>query len=327
MQRSRLLFPALLLAATPLLAAAQQRDMFTPYDGPRRLELSASVGYFWSSDWSNLVLFESLGLVGDEARRVLMPSLTAAPGAGGQAAITYWKGRLGFRLHGGYAESCLTAATRCDDGRSAPVAGGNPALDPQEVSLKTYSYGVQGVVGMMEHSSSQWFRPYFLVGAGGVTYDPAESVPRFLAGTQLRPGTGVETVVTGGPGQYTFQIDQASLESRFALSIGAGTDFRIPVGRGGLSLRAEVTDHISRSPLGVRLTRINTGAVLDRHSPFEQVDLGVGAVHNIRASLGLAIEFGVRQPPARTGDEGFLPFPIPTPAGVQRERGGSGSGN
>jgi hypothetical protein len=257
-----------------------------------------------------------------------MPSLGAAPGLGGQAAITYWKGRLGFRLHGGYAESCVTAATRCGDGRSAPVAGGSPALDPQEVSLKTYSYGVQGVIAMSEHSEFyQWFRPYFLIGAGGVTYDPAESLPTFLAGTQLRPGTGVETVVTGGPGQYTFQIDQASLESRFALSIGAGTDFRIPVGRGGLSLRAEVTDQISQSPLGVRLTRVNTGGALGGRNSFEQIDLGVGAVHNLRATLGVAIEFGVRQPPARTGAEGFLPFPIPTPTGVQRERGGSGSGN
>jgi hypothetical protein len=319
MQRARFLYPAvLLLAATPVLA--QRRDLFTPYDGARRLELSATAGYFWSSDWSDLVLFESLGLVGDEARRVLLPALSAAPGAGAQAAITYWKGRLGFRVHGGYTESCITSEPRCGDGRPAPTAGGATALVPSEVSLKTYSYGVQGVVSMMEYSSGQWFRPYFLIGGGGVTYDPSESVPRFLAGTQLRPGAGGETVVTGGPGQYTFSVNQAGLESRFAASIGAGVDFRLPVGPGGLSIRAEVSDHISQSPLGLRLTRVNSGATYTEIDPFQQVNLGVGAVHNVRASVGVAIEFGMRQPPPDTA-RGFSPFPIPTPAGVQRERG------
>jgi hypothetical protein len=321
MQRSRLLFPVvLLLSASPLVA---QRDMFRPYDGPRRLELSASAGYFWSSDWSNLILFESLGLVGDEARRVLLPPLAAAPGAGAQAAITYWKGRLGFRVHGGYAESCITSEPRCGDGRPAPVAGQSNALTPVEVSLKTYSYGVQGVVAMGEYEEPQFFRPYFVVGGGGVTYDPAQSVPRFLTAAPQGPG-GVETVATSGPGQYTFNVSQAGLETRFAVSIGAGADFRLPVGSGGLNLRLEVSDHISQSPLGLQLTRVNSGGVRGGRDPFQTIDLSAGAVHNLRANIGLAIEIPLYTPPPDTA-RGFMPFPIPTPSGVQRERGRSGN--
>ena len=309
MQRFRSAVPILLLLAAPL--SAQQPDPFKPYDGPRRLEMSVTAGYFWSSDWSNLVLFESIGVVGDEARRVLMPSLASAPGAGGQAAITYWKGRLGFRLTAAYTESCLTSEPRCGNGRSAPTAGGSPALDPVEVSLKTYSYGVQGIVGMSEYSERQWFRPYFLVGFGGVTYDPAESVPAFLAGQVVRPAAGLETVVTGSPGQYTFAVDQAGLETRFAVALGLGTDLRIPVGSGGVSLRLEVADYISQSPLGVRLSRLTSGSFLGSGNPIEQIDLGVGAVHNVRGQIGLAIEFGVKRP--EPVDDGFMPFPIPRP--------------
>lgn len=314
MQRFRIAVPILLLIAAPL--SAQQPDPFKPYDGPRRLELSVTAGYFWSSDWSNLVMFESIGAVGDEARRVLMPSLASAPGAGGQAAITYWKGRLGFRLAASYSESCVTAEPRCSSGRQAPTAGGSPGVAPTEISLKTYSYGVQGVVGMSEYSESQWFRPYFLVGFGGVTFDPSENVPTFLTG-QLVRDDGVETVLTGAPGQYAFTIDQAGLESRFSVALGLGTDLRLPVGPGGLSVRLEVADYISQSPLGVRLTRLNSGSLLDSNENLDQVDLGVGAVHNLRGQVGLAIEFGVKRPEPK--DDGFMPFPIP--------RNGSDSGS
>jgi len=314
MQRFRIAVPILLLLAAPL--SAQQPDPFKPYDGPRRLELSVTAGYFWSSDWSNLVMFESIGAVGDEARRVLMPSLASAPGAGGQAAITYWKGRLGFRLAASYSESCITAEPRCGSNRPAPTAGGSPGIAPTEVSLKTYSYGVQGVVGMSEYSEDQWFRPYFLVGFGGVTFDPSENVPSFLTG-QLVRDDGVETVLTGAPGQYAFTIDQAGLESRFSVALGLGTDLRLPVGPGGLSVRLEVADYISQSPLGVRLTRLNSGSLLDSNENLDQVDLGVGAVHNVRGQVGLAIEFGVKRPEPK--DDGFMPFPIP--------RSGSSSGD
>jgi len=320
MQRSRIAIPILLLlVSSPLFA--QQRDPFKPYDGPRRLELAVTAGYFWSSDWSNLVMFESLGVVGDEARRVLMPSLAAGPGAGGQASIGYWKGRLGFRLQAAYNESCLTSEPRCGSNRPAPDAGGSPALSPEEVSLKTYSYGVQGIVGMTEYSESQWFRPYFLVGMGGVTYEPSEAVPRFLAGQLVRPAGGIETVVTGSPGQYTFSVDQAGLETRFSLALGLGTDLRLPVGPGGLSVRLEVADYISQSPLGVRLTRLTSGSLVDVNNPIEQVNLGVGAVHNLRGQIGLAIEFGVKRPEQQ--DDGFMPFPIPRPGGA----GGNDSGS
>jgi hypothetical protein len=319
MQRFRIAVPILLLLSAPL--SAQQPDPFQPYDGPRRLEVSVTAGYFWSSDWSNLVLFESLGAVGDEARRVLMPSLATAPGAGGQAAITYWKGRLGFRLMAAYSESCVTSEPRCGDNRAAPSAGGNPMLNPVEVSLKTYSYGVQGIVGMSEYSESQFFRPYFLVGMGGVTFDPDESLPAFLAAQGGQPVSGVETVVTGNPGQYTFAIDQAGLETRFSVALGLGTDLRLPVGPGGLSLRFEVADYISKSPLGVRLSRLSAGSVFDNSSPIEQIDLGVGAVHNLRGQIGLAIEFGVKRP--EQVDDGFTPFPMPRPGG----EGGNDSGS
>ncbi len=317
MQYARRFVPAaLLLIAAPL--AAQKRDLFTPYDGPRRLEISATAGYFWSSDWSNLVLFESLGVTGPEARRVLLPELRAAPGRGATAAITYWKGRLGFRAEGSYNESCLTAEPRCGPSRGDPTAGGPPSTNPTQVSLKTYSYGVEGIVGMMEYSRKQWFRPYFMVGAGGVTFDPSESIPLFLAASGAQLGT--VTLLGGGLDEFAFSVDRAGLETRFAVSMGAGTDLRLPVGPGGLSLRFEVADHMSQSPLGVRLTRLSSGT-LSRDNSFQQVDLGVSAVHNVRATIGLALEFGVKHPPQQEPDDGFLPFPIPTPPGAKGGRG------
>jgi hypothetical protein len=172
---------------------------------------------------------------------------------------------------------------------------------------------------MSEYSSSQWFRPYFLVGFGGVTYDPDQSVPTFLSAQAGSP-SGLESVA-GGPGQYAFAIDQAGLETRFSVALGLGTDLRLPVGPGGLSLRLEVADHISQSPLGVRLSRLSTGSLVDRDNSIQQIDLGVGAVHNLRGQIGLAIEFGVKRP--EPVDDGFMPFPIPRPG----ESGSNGSGS
>jgi hypothetical protein len=116
-------------------------------------------------------------------------------------------------------------------------------------------------------------------------------------------------------------VDQAGLESRFSVALGLGTDLRLPVGPGGLSLRLEVADYISQSPLGVRLSRLSTGSLLDRGNGIDQIDLGVGAVHNLRGQIGLAIEFGVKRP--EPVDDGFMPFPIPRPSGSGTNDSGS----
>jgi hypothetical protein len=290
---SRILVPALLLlAAKP---AAAQRDLWTEYDGPRRFELAAGASVFLSTDWSDLILLESLGPDGTH-RQVLLREFAMAPEFGGHASVTYWKGRHGFRVHAGYVQSCLATGDRCEGSRT-PVQTGLP---PTEIAMDTYIYGVQGIVGLIEHSPGQWFRPYLIVGAGGVTYDLDQPLSVVLPGPLTSTGPvrvdreGETLVFADDPGTFLLSMDEVSLETRVAVNLGIGTDFRIPVGPGGLTLRLELSDHINQTPLSLRLARLDDGLFDDG---IDEVEFNGRAVHNWKVSAGLALEFGLRSPP------------------------------
>jgi hypothetical protein len=292
---SRVLLPALLLFASPL--EAQQRDLWTEYDGPRRLEFAVNGGVFLSSDWSDLLFIETFGGAGNPQRQVLLREFAMAPEFGGTASVTYWRGRYGFRVHAGFVRSCLTTGDGCESSPPASTGLGDAAID-----MDTYAYGVQGVVGLIEHTQGQWFRPYLIVGAGGVTNDLASPLTSILPGPfsnigPARVSGGDRTFILDDPTTLMIQTDEVGLETRFALNLGVGTDFRIPVGPGGLGLRLELSDQISQSPIALRVARLDGGGI--HESLIDEVEFNGRTVHNWRLSAGLVFEFGLRgyQPP------------------------------
>ena len=66
-----------------------------------------------------------------------------------------------------------------------------------------------------------------------------------------------------------------------------GTDFRIPLGRGGVGLRVEISDHLSASPLGLRIEELSPVGTL-------RSDTGVRfrLVHHLSATAGLVVQIG-----------------------------------
>lgn len=287
---SRVLVPALLLFAST--ASAQQRDLWNEYDGPRRIEVAANGGFFMSTDWSNLVFLESIGALGESQRQVLLRQFSVAPKLGAMGSVTYWKGRYGFRVHGGFVRSCVTTGNRCD-GTTTPDQTDLPVT---EIALDQYTYGVQGIVGLTEHSPGQWFRPYLIVGAGGVTYNPDQPISSVLPGplTVTEPaiiGNDQTTVVITDPSTFLFSMDEVGLSTKFALNLGIGTDLRVPLGPGGVGFRFELSDQINQSPLTLRVARIDGGFFANR---IEEIEFDRRAVHNWRLSAGIFFEFGLR---------------------------------
>lgn len=296
---SRALASALLLSTAP--AAAQQGDLWEEYEGPRRLEISVSGGVFMSTDWSNLVFLEAVGAVGQTQQQVLLRQLHAPPEFGGTASVTYWKGRYGFRVHGGFVSSCVTTGNSCD-GTSTPD---QTTLERTEIGLNQWTYGVQGVIGLREFTPEQTFRPYLVIGAGGVTYDLDEPLSTVLPGPIERTeptviGNGDQTVVITDPSTFLFSMDEVGLATKFALNLGVGTDFRIPIGPGGLGLRLELTDNINQSPLSLRVARIDGGFFGHEFDGIDEIEFDRRSVHNWRLAAGLLFEFGLRDPAPET---------------------------
>ena len=154
---------ALILVA-PSSAAAQ----YHPLDidpGPRRLDVSGSGGFVLSSDWSDLVLLGSVSGATGVLEQVLARDLMVEPGPVFDAVVTYWEGRYGFRVHGGYARSCLSTGRSCGP---ALTTGG------ESVDVRTYIYDVGGVVGLIEDASAVASRAFR--GAGDVVVLLGEEV-------------------------------------------------------------------------------------------------------------------------------------------------------
>lgn len=268
------------------------------YDGPRRLELSASAGYAASTDWSDLVALHVADPRGGIHRQVLLRSVAVAPGAGGAASVTYWKGRHGFRVTAGYTRSCLTTAPRCVDGDASPPEQ-NAALMVAEVPMDVWRYGVEGIVGLRNWADSRLWRPFAILGLGGVAYDPEAGALPIFPGTfetvVPAPDGGSGTVViTNGTDTFLLATDELGLENVLGLTLGIGMDLRVPVGIGGLSLRLEVADQMTRSPFSVRVTRLGD----DRRGFYrdDEIVFRSEVIHNLRATAGVALEFGLRGP-------------------------------
>jgi hypothetical protein len=270
------------------------------YDGPRRLELSASAGYALSTDWSDLVALHVTGAGGGIHRQVLLRSVAVAPGAGGAAAVTYWKGRHGFRVTAGYTRSCLTTASRCVDGDAAPPAEG-AALTVAEVPMDIWRYGVEGIVGLRNWADSRFWRPYAVLGFGGVAYDPEAGALPIFPGTFETvvppPDGGSGTVIiTNGTDTFLLATDELGFENVLGLTLGIGMDLRVPVGIGGLAVRLELADQMTRSPFSVRVTRLGDDRRAFYGDGRDDIVFRSGVIHNLRATAGVALEFGLRGP-------------------------------
>jgi hypothetical protein len=129
--------------------------------------------------------------------------------------------------------------------------------------------------------------PYFFLGVGGVTYDLEQTVGPPLTFIERRPPVSGDIIVSRtDPDPLLIAIDELGLETRFALNLGVGSDFRMPLGGGSVGVRLEVSDHIHRSPVAIDI------ANLEGFIPARGTQVDFGWVHNLRAAAGLVVQFG-----------------------------------
>jgi hypothetical protein len=273
---------ALAIAILPASTLAQT-DLSAVYPGPRRVDVSGAGGFLLSTDWSSLVLLGAVSPVSGALEQVLVRDLLVRPGPVFDAVVTYWEGRYGFRTHAGFAQSCLTAGTTCAD-----VAG--QAGTATSVDVNAWMYDIGGAIGLIDYRRGAWVWPYVFLGFGGVTYDLESTVGpplTFIERGPPRSADGRLTVSRDDPDTALIAIDELSLETRFALNLGVGTDVRIPLGPASVGVRLEVSDHIHRSPIDVLIVQLD-GFRTSR----SDTRLDFGYVHNLRVAGGLVLQFG-----------------------------------
>lgn len=272
---------AILVAPAP---AAAQANPLAIAAGLRRVDLTGSRGLLLSTDWSDLVLLGSVSTVSGALEQVLVRDLVVDPGPMLDGVVTYWEGRYGFRVHGGFAESCLAVGRRCREAPPPSLGGEAGAVDVDE-----WMFDVGGAIGLVEYSPGKWVWPFVFAGVGAVTYNLERSVGPPLTFIERRPVAGTQRaiVVSENPEPLLIAVDELGLETKLALNVGLGTDIRIPLGAGSLGLRLEVSDYIHRSPLQVRI--VDPSAFLGFASDSR---LNFGNVHNMRAAAGLVVQFG-----------------------------------
>jgi hypothetical protein len=260
----------IIILASPLLAAAQT-DLFAIPPGPKRVDLSGSSGFLLSTDWSDLVLLGSVSSVSGTLEQVLVRDLEVEPGPVFDGVVTYWEGRYGFRVHGGYASSCLAPGGNCGGG---------------SVDVKAYMYDFGGAVGLMDYRRGALAWPYFFFGLGAVTYDMERTIGPPLNFIERRPpgSTDGRVIVFDDPDQLLIAIDELGVETKFALNLGVGADLRLPLGPASVGIRFEVSDNVHQSPVNLSI------ANLEEFGGTTNVDFGL--VHNLRAAAGLVIQFG-----------------------------------
>jgi hypothetical protein len=244
--------------------------------------LSVSAGVLSPTDWSDLVVLGSISPATGALEQVLVRDLRVEPESVFGAAVTYWRDRYGFRVHGALS-------------RSSVVSG--PALDGRvgelrAASVDSWFYDVRGAVGLVDYTPTRLAWPYVFLGFGGITYDLDRTIAppllTFLERAATRPqGSGDIIVVEDDGREFLLSVDEIGLETVYAFTFGVGTDFRIPVGGGGLGLRVEFSDHVSPSPLGLRIRELGRAGGL---TSDDAVSFGV--VHHLRLAAGVVVQIG-----------------------------------
>ncbi len=267
---------AALLAGFMLLPARASAQLLPdPWadseDRPPRVDLSASFGVLVPTNWSTLVLLGSVSSGSGVVEQILARELRVEADQSYGGALTYWEGRYGLRFQGGYSKSALK------------ISGAAP------IGIKTWLYDVRGVIGALEYKPSRVVLPYGFVGVGGVTYDLAQTVTPPLTFITQAPAlpSAPNTIIVGDRGrQFILSEEELGVKTVFALTFGAGTDIRVPIGPGGIGLRLEVSDHWTASPLDLRVTELTSGVTsYDSRVQF-------GAVHHLSATVGFILQIG-----------------------------------
>ena len=242
------------------------------------MDVSASVGLLVPTDWGDLVLLGSISPVSGILEQVLVRDLSVEVDAVFSGAVTYWQGKYGFRAHAGLSRSTLVFGE--------PLGGGG---DPFTADIDTWFYDVRGAIGLVEYSPGRRIWPYVFVGFGGITYDLERPVsPPLLTFIERGPTIQPDIVVVEDDGtQFIVAVDELRTETVLALNFGVGADFRIPMGAAGIGLRVELSDHVARSPVGLRIRELSPLGGLASDSTVH-----FGRVHHLRASAGLVVQVG-----------------------------------
>jgi hypothetical protein len=147
------------------------------------------------------------------------------------------------------------------------------------------------VIGLITYEPTRPALPYVFFGFGGITYDLAHTITPPLLTFIQQPGNvvgpGGIIVHDDGDRQFLLAVDELGIETVPAFDFGVGSDFRVPFGGGALGLRVEVSDHVSPSPLRVRIRELNAFGGLTND---DAVDFG--RVHELRVLGGLVVQFG-----------------------------------
>lgn len=281
----RLLAGLTVLFPIPSFAQDWSQPWADPQDRPPRVDVSASVGYLAPTDWSDLVLLGSLSSTSGVLEQVLVRDLRVKSDRELGAAVTYWEGRYGLRVQGGFSSSSMAIG--------GPLVGASSAGDgAMSIDVDTWLYDVGGAIGFVEYSPDLWVWPYAFFGFGGVTYDLARRVsPPLLTFIEREPpgggGRRDVVIVADDSREFLLAIDELDTETVFAFNFGVGTDFRIPLGPAGIGVRLELADHVTTSPVGLRIGEL-------RRSNTLTSDTGVdfGPVHHFRAGVGFVLQFG-----------------------------------
>jgi opacity protein-like surface antigen len=262
--------------------AAAQRDLFNPPIEPKRVDISGTIGLQLSTDWSDLVLLGSVSPATGAFEQVLARDMVVEPDTTFDGTVTYWEGRYGFRVHGAYSESCVTFGRGC----GTQASTGLPAANSIDVKITTVDIG--GAIGLLDYRPNRWVLPYVFLGLGAVVYDLNQSISPPLNLFIERRGTASvdELEIRTLDRSDVIAIDELGLETKFAFNFGVGTDFRIPLGPAGIGLRFEASDNIHPSPLNIRISDVNA---LSRGGGG---GVDFGPVHNMRASVGVVLQFG-----------------------------------
>jgi hypothetical protein len=261
-----------LILAVPALAGAQDWDSpwSDPRDRPARVDLSLSGGYAMSSDWSDLVVLGSVSSTSSVIDQVLTPAFDVDLGPVFGGSVSYSKTKYGFRVSAARLNSTLK------------TSGVNI------VDVGTWSYDIRGTMGLVEYTPSRGVLPYLFVGVGGNTYNYEKTItpPLSSALPAFPPPQADVIVIERNGGRYVLEVDEYGRESVFAMNFGIGTDLRVPTNAGAIGVRLELMDHVSPSPLGIRIHELNL------YNPASTVPIRTGALHHLRASAGLVVQFG-----------------------------------
>jgi hypothetical protein len=288
MRHARLTFylPIVTLLLLPAAASAQDwsQPWADPQDRPPRVDVSASAGFLMPTGWSNLVLLGSISSATGILEQVLTRDLRVEPKTEFKGAATYWRGQYGLRTQVGFSRSSLTIG-------GAPLGTSQSPLDgTASVSIDTWLYDVGAVIGFVDYRPARTVWPYGFFGLGGVTYNPKTPVSPPLtfiehSGPALPPNTVI--VIRDRSRQFLLAIDELGVETEFAFNFGVGTDFRLPLGPGGVGVRLEISDHVAPSPLGLRIRELSP---LGGLGPDDSVRFGL--VHHLSATAGLVVHIG-----------------------------------